>query len=176
MRPHARLMADWLRQFSVCRATWVWFYRRVLKLLAAPWPFCVALSLPAHWHARFYIAALSVIFFWFGFRQWRSSTDRVVNLNTTIQLPLFWRSWTRARASTHPHVRAWHMGRDCSDYRASELTDSQVSGLVFSWFLENTEKTRRFLGSRPRLACPVNTGLRHCLSFQTILAVNFWLW
>ena len=89
----------------------------------------------------FYIAVLS-IFFFLGFRQWRSRADRVVNLDTTIWLPLFWRTWTRAWASTRPHVRAWHMGRDCSDCRASELTIRQVSGFVYSWFLENTEKRR----------------------------------
>ena len=88
------------------------------------------------------------------FRQWRSCADRVVNLNTTTWLPLFGRTWAWARASTHPHVLAWHMGRDYSDCRASELTDRQVSGFIFSWFLENTEKTKvsqeTFLRLMPR--------------------------
>ena len=97
----------------------------------------------------FYIAALTIIFF-LGFRQWRSRADRVVNLNTTIRLPLFWRTWTRARARTRPHVRAWHMGRDYSNCRASELTDCQVSGFVFSWFLENTEKTKALVRDFPK--------------------------
>ena len=35
-----------------------------------------------------------------GFSQWRSRANRVINLNTTIRLPLFWRTWTRALAST----------------------------------------------------------------------------
>ena len=87
----------------------------------------------------FNIAVLSIFFF---FRQWRSRADRVVNLNRTIWLALFWRTWTRARACTRPHALAWHMGRDTSYYRALELTDLQVSGFVFSWFLENTEKTK----------------------------------
>ena len=39
----------------------------------------------------FYIAVLS-LFFILGFRQWQSSADRVINLYTTIQLPLFWRT------------------------------------------------------------------------------------
>ena len=60
----------------------------------------------------------------------------------TIWLPLFWRTWSRARASTRPHVQAWHMGRHYSNCRASELTDRQVSGFIFSWFLENTEKMK----------------------------------
>ena len=59
-----------------------------------------------------------------------------------IRLPLFWRTWTWARASTCPQVLAWHMGRDYSYCRALELTDHQVSGFVYSWFLENAEKRR----------------------------------
>ena len=51
-------------------------------------------------------------------------------------------TWTRVLASTSPHVLAWHMGRDYGDYRASELTERQVRGFVYSWFLENTEKTK----------------------------------
>ena len=108
----------------------------------------------------FYIAALSIIFF-LGFRQWRSRADRVVNLNTTIRLPLFWRTWTRAQASTpsRPHVLAWHMGRDYSNCRASELTDLQVSGFVFSWFLKNTEKTRASSETFLRLTPQTGWGL-----------------
>ena len=89
----------------------------------------------------FYIAVLSIIFL-LGLRQWLSHADRVVNLNTTIQLPLFWRTWTRARASTRPHVRARHMGSDYSYCRALKLTDRKVSGFVYFSFLENTEKTK----------------------------------
>ena len=94
-----------------------------------------------------YIAALSIIFF-LGFSQWQSRANRVINLNTTIRLPLFWRTWTRAWDSltTLAHMcwpGTWaENARDYSDCRASELTDSQVSGLIFSWFLENTEKTK----------------------------------
>ena len=131
----------------------------------------LALSPSVQWPACFlYCCTLYNFKFCFlGFRQWRSRTDRVVNY-TTNWLPLFWRTWTQALASTRPHVLAWHMGRDYSycraseltdcqvsgfvhvqawhmgrDYsycRASELTDCQVSGFVFSWLLENTEKTK----------------------------------
>ena len=59
----------------------------------------------------------SLQFFFLGFRKWLSRTDRVVNLNTTIRFPLFWRTWTRALASTRAHMRAW-----------------------FSWFLKNYRK------------------------------------
>ena len=34
------------------------------------------------------------------------------------------------------------MDRDYSDRSASELTDRQASGFVYSWFLENTEKNQ----------------------------------
>ena len=82
--------------------------------------------------------------------------DTVVNLNTTTRLPLFWRTWTLARASTCPHasVRAWHIGRDYSDCRGSELTDRQVSGFIYSWFLGKYKKTKAskeiFLRLMPR--------------------------
>ena len=104
-------------------------------------------------------------FFFLGFRQWQSLADRVVNLNTTIQLALFWGTslGTRARARTHPHVLAWQMGRDYSDCRASELTDWQVSGFwrsVASFIpdFSKTQKKRRprkrlFSGSCPGLGC-----------------------
>ena len=112
----------------------------VLKRSATPRPFCVALSPSVHWHVRYCCALYN--FFFLGFRQWQSRTDRVVNLNTTFQLPLFWKTWTRARASTRPNVQAWRMCRDYSYCGALELTDRQVSGFVYSWFLENTEKTK----------------------------------
>ena len=54
-------------------------------------------------------------FFFLGFRQRWSSTDRVVNLNMTIQLQLFWRTWTWAWPALRPYVLAWHMGRDYSN-------------------------------------------------------------
>ena len=89
---------------------------------SAPQPFCVALSPSVHWHSRFlYCCAIYDLYF-LRFRQWRrlwrSRADRGENLNTTIWLPLFWRTWTRAWASTCPHVWAWHMGRDYSYRRA----------------------------------------------------------
>ena len=96
-----------------------------------------------HWHLRFYIAVqlLSVSvehwknheFFFLGFRQWQSRADS----NMNIWLPMFGSTWSQARASTSPHVLAWHMGRDYSNWRASELTDHQVSGLVFAGLLSN---------------------------------------
>ena len=63
-------------------------------------------------------------------------------LNTTIWLALFDRTWTRA--STSPHVRAWHMGSNYSVCRALELTDSdsQVSGFFFHDFLKIQKKRR----------------------------------
>ena len=113
----------------------------VLKLSAAPRPFCVALSQSVHWHMLFLCCCPECAlynFFFLGFCQWRSRADRVVNLNTIIQLPLFWRTWIRAQASTRPHVQAWQMSRDYSCCRASELND----GFVYSWFLENRGKPR----------------------------------
>ena len=51
----------------------------------------------------FYVAVLSISFLLLGFCQWRSRADRVVNLNTTIRLPLLWRTWTRALAQMCGH-------------------------------------------------------------------------
>ena len=51
------------------------------------------------------------------------------------------------------------MGRDYSNCRASELTDLQVSGFVFSWFLENTEKTRASSETFLRLTPQTGWGL-----------------
>ena len=75
-------------------------------------PFCVALTLSVDWHASFLYCRALYTFFLLKTRQWRSRADRFVNLNTNIRLPLFWRTWTRARARTRPHVRACHMSRD----------------------------------------------------------------
>ena len=56
---------------------------------------------------------LRALFLLLGFRQRRFRANRVVNLNTTIRLPLLWRTWTRALAPhspfVNPHVRAWRM-------------------------------------------------------------------
>ena len=128
------LMAQWL-------ATWVWFLQGAET--SASIAILLALNPSVHWHARFLYSSCCTLYyiFFLGFRQWRSRADKVVNLNTTILFALFWRTWTWAWAHTHPHVLASQMGRDYSDCRASELTDCQVSGFVFFWFLENTEKT-----------------------------------
>ena len=78
-----------------------------------------------HGHTRFYIAVLSIIFLLLGFRQWRSSADRVLTLNMNIRLPLFWSTWSRARGPDRgPDTATCEglaHGRDYSDCRASEL-------------------------------------------------------
>ena len=79
---------------------------RVLKFSAAPWPFCVALSPSVHWYASFLYCCALYSFFFLGFRQWLTRVDRVVNLNATIWIPLFWRIWTLVRAWTCTHVLA----------------------------------------------------------------------
>ena len=139
-------MAQWLRWVAVSLAPWVLFLISAEMLCSASAILRGTESVSAMTLALFILLQCCTLynFFFLGFRQWLSRADRVVNLNTTIWLPLFWRTWTRARASTRPHVLAWHMGRDYSYCRASELTDSQVSGFIFSWFqvLKNTENTK----------------------------------
>ena len=136
-------MAEWLRALRLVAespVTWVWFLHGA-ETSAAPLPFCVALSPSVHWHASFLYCCALYIFFFLDFVSGDLALTEL-NLNTTIRLPLFWRNGAWAR--TRPHVLAWHKGRDYSDCRASELTDRQVSGFVFSWFHENTvtEKTK----------------------------------
>ena len=69
-----------------------------------------------------------------------------------------WQSWK----SWHCHLTSTGQGqhsptcaglahgqtllRDC---RASDLTDRQVSGFIFSWFLENTERTKALSETYP---------------------------
>ena len=84
---------------ALCRATWVCFTQgaetlcsptRVLKLSAAPLPFCVALSLSVHLHMHFYITAL---FFFSSSRissvAIMSRADMILTLHMNIELPLF---------------------------------------------------------------------------------------
>ena len=115
-------MGKWLRWVVESRPTWVRFLMSA-ETPATPQPFCVALSQSVHWHATFYFAALSIIFLLLGFRQWQYRADRVVNLNTTIWLPLFWRTWTGAQARTLPHVliaivepRSWLTARSVASF------------------------------------------------------------
>ena len=93
-------MAQWLRLVAESRATLAQFLKSA-ETLATPRPFCVALSPSVHWHAGFLYFCALYDFFFLGFRQWRSHADRVVNLNTTIWIPLFssWRTWTRTQHS-----------------------------------------------------------------------------
>ena len=84
-----------------------------------------------------YCCSLYNLFF-LGFRQRLSRSDRVVNLFTQ---PSNFHCFGELELGSGPalghsgivaHVRAWHMGRDYSYCRTSELTDCQVSGFVFS--------------------------------------------
>ena len=119
----------------------------MLKLSAAPSTFCIALSQSVHWHTQllYWGTLYNFVFFGFKFRQWwsraASRADRYINLNATIWLPLFWRTWTLALTSTCPHVLACDMGRHYIYCRASELTDLQVFGLVFPLISRKYRKT-----------------------------------
>ena len=76
---------------SVSLATWVRFLMSAETLCCASCILRGTEPVSALIRALFYIAALS-LFFFLGFRQWRSRADRVVNLNTIFRLPLFWRT------------------------------------------------------------------------------------
>ena len=66
---------------------------RALKLSAATWPFCVALSLSVDWHKRFYIAVQPVFLHFFS----QKLASHNLSLTKIFQLQLFWSIWSRAR-------------------------------------------------------------------------------
>ena len=112
---------------TVSRATWVRFLQSD-ETLCRPLPFCVPVialtpcqcneSVRVR-HVRFYIAALS-IFFFLGFRQWRSSADWALTLNMNIRLLLFWSTWSRARGPDSATCVGLAHARDYSICIASE--------------------------------------------------------
>ena len=104
-------------------------------------PVCVALNQSVHWHMNFYIAAqpVLIIFFFLGFRQWRSRADRVLTLNMNIWLPLFWSTWSRARGQdSATYVLAW----STRVIRALEQNHKSAwpMAIVFPCIVENTWK------------------------------------
>ena len=114
----------------------------VLNPSASPRPFCMELSPSTHWHTRFlYCCSLYNVFF-LGFRQWRSSTDRVLTLNMNIRLPLFWSTWSPALGQDSATCAGLAHGRDYSYCRASELKLQKFLATVYSWILEITFKHR----------------------------------
>ena len=113
-----RLIAKCLRQvaesWATCAQLQCWklsVSHTVLKLSVSRWPFCVALSTSVVWHARFYIAALSIIFF-LEFSQWRSRCDRF--LTWISYFHYFQAPGVGLKAQTWPYRRACRMGNNCS--------------------------------------------------------------
>ena len=107
---------------------------------AGCWNFLPPLLPPlVHWHSRFYIAALSMIFF-LGFLLWRSGADRNLTVNVDIRLPLFWSTWSRVSPGSGPYsatCAGLALGSDYSYCRASEQKSQKVFG---PWIVENTGK------------------------------------
>ena len=130
-------MAQWLRWVADSQATWIppdldsnpaRCWNSLLPLGHFAW----------HWARQCtdtlaLFAKLSIICFFLDFVRGYFCTDRAVNFNTTILLPLFWRTWAGALASSRAQVLAWNVGKDHGYCTASELTDCQISG--FSFFL-----------------------------------------
>ena len=134
-------MAQWWWRVAVSRVTWV-LLQQVGETLCRQRAQYVALSPSVHWHACFYIAALSIRFF-LGFRQWRSRADRVLPLYMNIWLPLFWThfwsTWSRARGPDSGTCVCLAHGRDFSYCRASEQKWQKKAWLLFC--LELSKKT-----------------------------------
>ena len=82
----------------------------MLNSSAARRPFCVDWAHHCT-DTRFYVAALSILFF-LGFRQWRSwsCADMVLTLNMTSDFHCFGALGVWPWARTRPDVRAWRMG------------------------------------------------------------------
>ena len=134
-------MSEWLR--LVVDSQNIGFdSRMVLNPAAAPRPFCVALSPSMHRLVRFKIIESCSLynFFFLGFRQWRSRTDRILTLNMIIRLSLFWSTWSPAWGPGPDSAICAGLlhGRDYSDCRASELKLQKFLTLVFPWIVKNT--------------------------------------
>ena len=81
---YCKVKAYWLRQWVGRHGFYLW---RVLKLPAAPGPFCVALTLSVHWHSFLHCCTLYDFVFLdlvSAILHWQAFT-----LNMNIQLPLF---------------------------------------------------------------------------------------
>ena len=98
------------RLVAESQGTWVLFLKSAENISSTSAILCGTEPVSTLTHSLFILLCFLWFFFW-GFRLWLSCADRVVNLNTTIWLPLFWRTWTRV-------LLAWHMGKDCSHCRA----------------------------------------------------------
>ena len=133
---------------------WHRFYSLTgLKLSAALWPFCVAMSPSVHSHVLFYIAALSMIVFSrissVAISRW--AAYRVLTLNMNIWLPLFWSTWSGARGLDSATCAAWRMGSDNGNCIAAE------------------QKCLRRLGDWYSLSCPKYwKTVAHAKGFSTL--------
>ena len=98
---------------------------------AAPGPFCMeALSQSVPWHTRFLYCCTLYNCFFLNFVSGESTGDlaassayRVVNLNTTIWLALWWRTWTWARAHTRHMCRPGTWAEINTDYHSIAIVE-----------------------------------------------------
>ena len=91
-----------------------------------------------------------------GFHQWQSRADRVLTLNMSIRLPLFWSDWSRAQGPDSATCTGLVHGRDYRNCRAPRSkSHKRCSAHVFPWIVENAWKqgptARVFQPSQPRL-------------------------
>ena len=139
-------MASWLRWVTESLERWFQLLMSAETFHSPLASMCSTKPVSEHWHTRFYIAVLYLQFFLLGFSQSQSHADRVVNLTWPLDFYCFGElelgPGPALAQKLAPNVLAWHVGREYSYCRASELTDCQVSGFVYSWFLENTEKMK----------------------------------
>ena len=157
---------------ALCRATWVCFTQgaetlcsptRVLKLSAAPLPFCVALSLSVHLHMHFYITAL---FFFSSSRissvavsRWHDSNSSHEHWTSTV-----WSTWVWPWALLG-HI-CWPGAWAVIKAVVKPLSKSIWKGLIilFPWIVENTGKTVAHLEGFSTLTSRVQNS--QCLWFE----------
>ena len=124
-------MAEWLRLLVDSLVTWVRFVcgaesfcRSAAAILRGTEPISAQTCV-------LFILLTLYNFFFLGFRQWQSSTDRILTLNMNIRLPLFWSTWSQALGLDSATCAGLAHGSDYSNCRASELI-AKVPGHCFS--------------------------------------------
>ena len=149
-------MVEWLRLVVDSLVIWVRFTHGAESFCSAAAILRGTEPVSAQTLALFTLLC-SLIFFFLGFRQWRSRTDRVLTLNMNIRLPLFWSTWSPALGRDSATCAGLAYGRDYSNCRASDLKLQKCLAIVFPWIVENIFKqwptVRVFLPSPTRLSC-----------------------
>ena len=146
----------------------------VLKPSATTLPFCVALSPSVHWHWRFYIAVLSIIFSFLDFVSCYHALTGLQLLTWTADFHCFGALGVVPGARILPHVLAWYMGviiAIVEPQRKSCKSAWPLFFLEFSKILENNGPLWGFFKPHPNYSYveprrKVKKVLGHCFSLN----------